>query len=141
MFGILPNGIIEIRHNKSMYNLCDEVSGTVSLKMNKTIDAESFVIQLLGQKVKISEEDTEIEKVFEMNIILDNKKQYQKGSYNSYSFMMKLPPTIGVVKPKNKVISTVIKLFQPKYEWFLTARLMKSGIFDLRKKVRIKVNC
>jgi len=141
MFGILPKGIIEIRHSKSAYVLGDEVSGTVSLKMNKTIDAESFMLKLLGQKVKISEEDAEIEKIFEMNITLDGKKQYQKGSYNSYSFMIKLPETIGVVRPKSKVLSTIAKLFQPKYEWLLTARLMKSGIFDLRKKVRIKVNC
>jgi len=144
-------GKITLRLDKMEFIPGETISGTLSLKMKKPVEAGSLNVGILGTMERTSysrnpkggmSRNTRHETVFDFKKPIDGQKTY--SGYKDYNFQLKIPTDIYKSSTGNAVADTLVKSAQilsgvtSKIKWFVKANLEMKG-FDISKKVRINI--
>ncbi|OYT54574.1 MAG: hypothetical protein B6U72_02105 [Candidatus Altiarchaeales archaeon ex4484_2] len=147
VFG-LGKGHIEILLDRYDFSPGDKITGKVSLKLKKPVNAKQLRIVLVGEKTSKSYKSSggrsshkEIIHRFEMP--LDGEKEYNGGEY---PFEIKIPGNVlqtdlvpeGAVGEAVKALN-FLSGASTRINWYIQASLDVPRGFDVTKKVQITV--
>ncbi len=141
MFGFLK-GKIEMTLGSYNYNPGDKISGTLSLKLKKPIQARELRINLIGERrvSTSSSSGSRIERVFDFKLPLDGEKTYER---ETYPFEIIIPEKDTQELPEGllgDVVGVLKYLGGPSpVNWYLLADLDVPHGFDVSKKDSINI--
>jgi len=140
VFGLFENnGSLDLRVDGASFAPGQKITGTVVLKLAKTMQARGLRVLFYGEIMASSGKHRRIQRILQTRQAISGEKLYSRGE--SYDFELCVPMPVEMQVPDNALgdaMAGLMGVARPR-GWFVHATLDIPGSADLNKRVQVSV--